>query len=608
MPRVAVSNDRISFTGVAGRLLRKLAAPGGLASFRTVMSLDREAAMSLGLVLEQQAAARPQGLALRYRERRWTWAEFNVTANRYAALFAAEGIRHGEVIALNMGNRPEALAVVCAAAKLGAITAMINTSQTGEVLAHSLSLVEPRLVVVGEEQLEAHASLPAAQHEKLCGRLLFGAEAPATAAPAGFRCLRRLSGSYPGENPATTAQVRLSDACFYIFTSGTTGLPKASVMSHYRWYRSALSMARLTLDLTPDDVFYCCLPFYHNNALTLGLGAVMVSGAGLAIGAKFSASRFWDEIRSYDASAFCYIGEILRYLLNQPPRPDDRQHRVRAILGNGLRPEIWDGFKARFGIARIHEFYASSEGPNGFVNFFNFDKTCGFSPGGWALVAYDVDADAPMRDARGRMRKLRRGDEGLLLIEVSDKSPFDGYTRREDSEKKLLRDVFRKGDCWFNTGDLMRAQGWGHVQFVDRVGDTFRWQGENVATTEVEAAAGQWPQLEDAVVYGVQLPGRDGRCGMLSGTLRAGETLDAAGFAAHLRARLPRYAVPRFLRLRPAQELTGTFKHRKAELKKQGYDPAAIAEPLWFLGAEEPAWRPMTPALKRNIDQGHERV
>jgi acyl-CoA synthetase (AMP-forming)/AMP-acid ligase II len=428
------------------------------------------------------------------------------------------------------------------------------------------------------------------------------------AAPDDVKDLDALAADRVAANPTTTADVRLRDPCFYIFTSGTTGLPKASVMSHYRWYRSAVSMGRLALRLSPEDVLYCCLPFYHNNALTLAFGAALVCGSTLAIGAKFSASRFWDEVRRYDATAFCYIGELLRYLLNQPPSAKDREHRVSAIIGNGLRPDIWDAFKSRFGIGRIHEFYAASEGTNGFINVLNFDRTCGFSPTGWALVAYDVDADAPVRDARGRCRRLGRGATGLLLTEVSEKMPFDGYTRREDGEKKLMRDVFRRGDCWFNTGDLMRSQGWGHVQFVDRVGDTFRWQGENVATTEVEAVATAWPQIEDAVVYGVAVPGRDGRCGMLSASLRDGEALDAAGFAAHLRAQLPKYAVPRFLRLRIRQELTGTFKHQKAQLKRQGYDPLACSEPVWVLALDDPAWRPLTSGLKQDIDTGHVRL
>ncbi len=605
---MAKGNEEIRFSSVASRLLHKLAEPGALAATRAALSVKREMVMSLGLLLEQQAAIRPEATAIKFRNQQWSWQAFNRWCNRTADFLAREGLVQGDVIALDVGNRPETLVIACAAAKLGLITAMINTSQTGAVLAHSLGLVKPRLLLVGEEQLPCFDSLPSAIQNEHAGRLLLVRDASGMPLPAGFRDFAEQTARGSETNRAETQGVQLKDACFYIFTSGTTGLPKASVMSHYRWYRSALSMGQLTMSMRPDDVFYCCLPFYHNNALTLGLGSVIVSGAAMAIGVKFSASRFWDEIRHYQATTFCYIGEILRYLHNQPAGADDRAHRVRAILGNGLRPDLWDAFKQRFGIDRIHEFYASSEGTNGFLNFFNFDKTCGFSPSGWALVAYDIEADAPRRDAGGFMQKLGRGETGLLLTEVSEKMPFDGYTQKDASEKKLLRDVFKKGDCWFNTGDLMRAQGFGHVQFVDRVGDTFRWQGENVATTQVEAVAGAWPQLEDAVVYGVQVPGREGRCGMLSATLREGEQLDTRAFAEHLCKGLPRYAVPRFLRLRTTQEITATFKHQKAQLKAQGYDLSQVSEPLWFLAGDVKEWRPLSPMLCARIDSGDERL
>lgn len=591
----------ITLPEVARRLMTKLRAPGAFAAFREAMTVRRDAPLSIGLMLQRQAAERPQALALMDGDRRWTWAAFNAQANRYAAVLVAQGLRKGDVVAVHLGNRAETLILVCAAAKLGVIAAMVNTAQRGDALLHSLQLAAARLHVIGGEQWPAWDSLPTAFRQEAA--YLCVAEPGGDVSDAG-RDLDALAARSEAVEPGTVRQLQLRDPCFYIFTSGTTGLPKASVMTHYRWYRSAVSMGRLTLGLTPDDVFYCCLPFYHNNALTLAFGGALVSGATLAIGAKFSASRFWDEIRRYDATAFCYIGELLRYLLNQPPQPDDRRHRVRAILGNGLRPELWQSFKTRFGIERVHEFYAASEGTNGFINVLNFDGTCGFSPNGWALVAYDRDADAPLRDTRGRCRRLGRGDTGLLLTEVSDKMPFDGYTRREDGEKKLMRDVFKRGDCWFNTGDLMRSLGWGHVQFVDRVGDTFRWQGENVATTEVEAVAAAWAQIEDAVVYGVQVTGRDGRCGMLSCSLRTGEILDAAGFAAHLRAGLPKYAVPRFLRLRTQQDLTGTFKHQKTQLKQQAYDVSIGGDPVWVLGIDEAAWLALTPERRRAVDDG----
>ncbi|MGH8454685.1 MAG: long-chain-acyl-CoA synthetase, partial [Nevskiales bacterium] len=457
---------------------------------------------SLGLLLEQRAAELPNHTALKFGDRQWTWAEFNAWANRYAHALAERGLGRGDVAAINISNRPEVLVSLCAAAKLGAISAMLNPAQRADALKHSLRLVAPKLVIVGAEQIEAMSSVPDLLAGELAGKLIWVGGAGAVRIPDGYLELDAGAARGHTHNPDTTARIQLKDPCFYIFTSGTTGLPKSSVVSHYRWYRAAVGTARLTLGLTPDDVFYCCLPLYHSNPLSFALGSSLVSGAALAIGEKFSASGFWDEARQYQATVFVYIGELLRYLLNQPPRPDDRQHQVRMIFGNGLRPDLWDAFKTRFGIERIYEFYGASEGNNGFVNLFNFDRTCGWSGFGWEIVAYDLDADAPIRKPNGRLQKLGRGNTGLLLFEVSKTLPFDGYTDREATEKKLLRDVFKKGDCWFNTGDLMKHQGSGHIQFVDRLGDTFRWQGENVATTEVEAVINAWPQTADAVVYG----------------------------------------------------------------------------------------------------------
>lgn len=601
---MADGNEQITLPGFAKRLAAKLMEPGAMSAFRTAMLVKRDAPMSIGLLLEQRAAESSRLPAIKYRQQTLTWSQFNDQVNRCAHYFVSRDIAKQDVIAVNMNNRPEVLVVACAASKLGAITAMINTGQSGDVLAHSLRLVKPKLFVVGEEQVSSMSSVSVPLESELTGRLLYVTDAASTTVPGGYAALADEIARFPSENPDSTTRIRLSDACFYIFTSGTTGLPKASIMSHYRWYRTAVSMGLLTMSMKLDDTFYCCLPFYHNNALTVSFGSVLASGASIAISPKFSASRFWDEIREYEATCFCYIGEILRYLVNQPPRGNDREHKIRAIVGNGLRPDIWDQFKTRFGIERIHEFYAASEGTNGFFNVLNYDKTCGFAPSGWEIVEYDIAADEPVRKANGRMKKLGRGQTGLLLTEVSEKMPFDGYTNKDATEKKLFRDVFKKGDCWFNTGDLIKSLGYGHAQFVDRVGDTFRWQGENVATTEVERIANAWSQLEDAVVYGVSVPGRDGRCGMLSCSLKNGAVLDASGFAAHLRDALPRYAVPRFLRIRKEQDLTGTFKHQKSGLKADGYDPTRISDRLFLLEPGSESWQPLSAGLVQKINEG----
>ncbi|HWY25722.1 MAG TPA: AMP-binding protein, partial [Nevskia sp.] len=319
---------------------------------------------------------------------------------------------------------------------------------------------------------------------------------------------------------------------------------------------------------------------------------------------KFSASRFWDEVRAHQATAFCYIGELCRYLLNQPPSQRDRDHRVRLVVGNGLRAEIWEPFQQRFGIGQVFEFYGASEANLVFVNGFGLSRTAGYCPLSFAVVEFDAEAEVPHRSADGYLRKVAKGGVGLLITEVTDKSPFDGYTDAKAGEAKLLRKAFAADDCWFNTGDLVRDQGWRHIQFVDRVGDTYRWKGENVATTEVEGALNRFPGIEQAVAYGVQVPGADGRAGMAA--ISCAGAVDGAGLARHLREVLPAYAVPVFLRLRREQETTGTFKYRKVELKREGFDPAGIAEPLYLL--REGGYEPLTPEVYGRIGRGEIRL
>ncbi|MDR3417372.1 MAG: long-chain-acyl-CoA synthetase [Nevskia sp.] len=563
---------------------------------------DRPA--SIGLQLERVAERTPAHTALVFDEQRWTYAEFNGWVNRIAAVFRANGVGSGDTVAILMENRPDVLACVAATVKLGAVAAMLNHNQQGEVLAHSIRLTAPKLVVVGGECRETLQSTP--YHPDADPDRQYFWTGPGMA-PDGYLDLQAAAASQSAANPPETQRVLSRQPCFFIFTSGTTGLPKASVMTHYRWLRGMAGLGQLALRLEPDDAFYCPLPLYHNNALTVSWGAVLGAGCTLVLGRKFSASRFWDEVRRHDVTAFCYIGELLRYLLNRPPSPQDRDHLVRLICGNGLRPEIWEQFQQRFGIERIYEFYGASESNLAFVNAFGLSRTAGFCPMSFAIVEFDAEAEQPRRGSGGFLSKVERGGTGLLITEISEKSPFDGYTDRKASEAKLLRDVFKKGDCWFNTGDLVRDQGWRHIQFVDRLGDTFRWKGENVATTEVEAALNRFPGIEHAVVYGVTVPGADGRAGMAALSY-AGEHLDGSALAEHLRRQLPAYAVPLFLRLRPEHETTGTFKYRKVDLKREAFDPSQVADPLYALLDADNGYRPITPEIFQKIQKGEVRL
>jgi citronellyl-CoA synthetase len=591
------------WTSQARLVGRKL--PMIVKGLRLIGKTDRTEVLSIGSMIEQNAKLRPNAAAILYEDRRYSHREVHELSNRWANWFASRGVGKGDVISVLLENRPEALLIIAGAVKLGAIAAVINTKQRGRTLQHSLSVANARMHVIGEEMwdafVEVRDAIGAPPPDKVAWvREHDGSRTPATAVDASAAV-----GTASSTTPAALADVRLGDPCFYIYTSGTTGMPKASIMSHNRWIKAAGAFGMSALALGETDVLYLALPLYHNNALTVAWASATAGGAALAIRRKFSVTHFWDDIRKFRATAFVYIGELCRYLMNQPPHPDDRKHSVRRICGNGLRPDIWKAFKARFGIEEVYEFYAASEGNIAFVNLLNADCTVGLCPAPYALVKYDVDRDEPVRGADGNMIRVGRGEVGLLIAEVSERYAFDGYTDKAASEKKLFRDVFRKGDVWFNSGDLLRDQGFRHAQFIDRVGDTFRWKGENVSTNDVAEALNTFHQVAESTVYGVQIPGGDGRCGMAALVLRCPvNELDLEGFVRHVESQLPAYARPVFLRVRPELEVTGTFKQMKSDLRRQGFDPSLVDEPLFMMPPRQNRYVALTSDQFRAIANG----
>ncbi|BCN53217.1 putative fatty-acid-CoA ligase FadD [Prescottella equi] len=556
---------------------------------RGALGLTRkpDARESIGRVFQDLARRQPDRPFVRFDGASISYRQANERVNRYADVLVQQGVERGDVVGILMKNRPETLLLTLAAVKLGAVAGMLNHNQRGEVLAHSLSLLDSRVLVVGEECDEAISSLSGAPHAD-------------TVLSAGK--LDELAEGADPSNPAVCEQIQAKERAFYIFTSGTTGMPKASLMSHFRWLKSMSGLGAMGVRLRRNDTLYCALPLYHNNALTVSLSSVLSSGATFAIARTFSASRFWDDAKRNGATAFVYIGEVCRYLLNQPERPSDRDNGIRLMVGNGLRPEIWTEFTERFGIDRVAEFYGASECNIAFVNALGVERTAGVCPLPHAVVEYDQDTGRARRAQDGRLRRVRVGEVGLLLSKVTDRAPFDGYTDPEATESKLVRDAFKDGDCWFDTGDLVRDQGFMHVAFVDRLGDTFRWKGENVATTEVEGAMSAHPAIEQSVVYGVAVPGTDGKAGMAAVTLRDGHELDGARLAAHLFDRLPSYAVPLFVRVVDSLETTSTFKSRKVELREEAY--SSDVERLYVLAGRRDGYRPAYDGYVREVADG----
>jgi len=531
----------------------------------------------------------------------------NGLANRIAHAALAAGLKSGDVVALTMDNRPEFPMVWLGLAKAGIVTALLNTSARGRVLQHALEQTDARALIFGPECAAHVASLGAGD----LPRLLFELRDPARAAgsetlPLPARSLDEALAVACADNPAAglRAQVRLCDPLYYIFTSGTTGLPKAALMSHLRFLNAGGVIAGL-LGLTRDeDVLYNVLPLYHGAGGMVVVSAALHLGIPIVLRRRFSASEFWSDVRAHKVTAWYYIGEICRYLLNQPPQADDRAHTLRRMSGAGLKADVWQAFQQRFGIDVICEGLGSTEANYGLTNVDNKIGSVGRLPyperSNIRVVRYDVENADYLRGPDGKLSVCQVEEVGELIAEVLDGPTaagfFEGYTSRAATEAKLLRDVFREGDRWVRSGDLVRYDADGYFYFIDRVGDTFRWKGENVSTDEVAQVLTQFPGVAVANVYGVRVPGNEGRAGMVALTLAAGVPFAPREFHEFASRRLASYALPLFVRLTAQADLTTTFKLRKIDLQRAGYDPERTGDVLWVSDAHAGSYVPLTAA------------
>jgi fatty-acyl-CoA synthase len=540
----------------------------------------------------------------------WTYRALAGRSNQYARWALERGLARGDVVCLLMPNRPEYLAIWLGLSGVGVVVALLNTHLSGPPLAHCVDLVAPRLVIAASELVDSlAATLPALSSAPS----LWAHGAGRDDLPRVDREVERHSGQ--GLSDAERRPVTVEDCALYVYTSGTTGLPKAARVSHARLMQWSHWFAGI-MDTRASDRMYDCLPMYHGVGGVSAIASVLVSGGSVVIRNGFSARRFWSDIVRWDCTLFQYIGELCRYLLQTEPHPSESRHGIRLCAGNGLRGDIWERFESRFRIPRILEFYASTEGNVAFFNVEGKPGAVGRIPPYLAhrfpaaLVKWDPEHDRPLRDERGFCVRCASGEVGEAIGELGDPSNvgsrFDGYTSWEATEAKILRNVFRPGDAWFRSGDLMRRDDQGYFYFVDRIGDTFRWKGENVSTSEVSEAICAFPGVEQASVYGVAIPGTDGRAGMATLVVR-GE-LDLQALRAHLRERLPAYARPLFLRFRNELERTATFKHTKKALVREGYDPIATADPIYFDDPERQAFVRLDQALHDRINSGRVRL
>ena len=562
---------------------------------------------SVGLWIEKHTEQYPNRVKLMYEDEIYTHTEFNEWCNRYANYFLKLGLKKGDVVVVLMNNRPDILFIIVAMSKIGTIASMINTNLREDALIHCITHAPGSAIIVEEElfqpfeEVKSRLNLNNTQKQ----RVYFLPDKEDTKIPEGYLNIRDEIKDSEKTNPSTTPEMVGGNTFVYVFTSGTTGLPKASIIKNSAILAAGIFMGNVVLEITLEDVVYCTTPLFHSNGLIVGFGNTLAQGSALALRRKFSVSNFWADTRKHGATIFNYVGEICRYLYNQPPNPDDLNNPVKHMIGSGLRYDMWKPFKKRFGIETVREQYGASEtAVPGFFNIHNIDETCGVSISKYGLVKYDVDADEAVRNEKGYLIKVKPGETGLLLGKIEDIDNFFMYKDKKATEKKVIRNVFRKGDAYLNTGDLLKDIGYGHVQFVDRIGDTFRWKSENVSTDQVENVISTYEQIYQNAVYGVRIPNTEGRAGMVSLVIKSGEDLDFNGFLNFLKKQLPSYAVPLIIRIKKNLEVTATHKIKKGGLKEEGYNIERINDPIYILLPKSKEYVPMTNEIYKGISEG----
>jgi fatty-acyl-CoA synthase len=560
-------------------------------------------------VIEELAQSRGDAPALMSARECFTYRALSERANRYARWALAQGLDKGEAVGLIMPNRPEYLAIWLGISSVGGVVSLLNTSLRGASLAHCVDCVAPKHVIVAAELCD-----------ETCDGLMRLKSRPKIWSHGNddFARIDRVVERFPAA-PLTEAErrgVTIADRALHIYTSGTTGLPKAANISHQRLMQWSFWFAGL-INAGPADRMYDCLPLYHSVGGVVATGALLVRGGSVVIRERFSASEFWDDVVNWDCTLFQYIGELCRYLVRAPKHPREQQHRLRLACGNGLRADVWEKFQRRFAIPRILEFYAATEGNVSLYNVEGKVGAIGRAPSflahrfPLALVQHDVDTGQPMRGDDGLCIRCATGEAGEAIGRIHSgwsetAGGFEGYTDAEASERKVLRDVFTRGDAWYRTGDLMRCDAGGYYYFVDRIGDTFRWKGENVAASEVAAAIAAFPGVADVTVYGVAVPGTEGAAGMAAMVVDG--PLDLATFREHLIRVLPAYARPLFLRIQDNIAVTATFKHQKSDLVREGFDPAASNDSVYFDDPSQQAYVRLDSALFERIRLGDVRL
>ena len=531
--------------------------------------------LSLLNFFDNNVNKRPNDIAFIFEGDEITWKEADEQTNKYAGFLKSQNINKGDCFAILMDNSPDFLMLLLASFRVGSLAALINTTVSGEGLKHVIGISDVKLITAGASHLEKLNS--ALGDSDLKNIPVFGME-DNEKIPDQIEDIKKLSKQFSTFIPY---QPIMKDVAAYIFTSGTTGLPKAALVDHAKLVKGSFAGHFLCFNFNKNDRLYMTLPLYHSTGLILGWAASLRSGCPNVIKSKFSASDFWNDVKKHNVNKFIYVGELCRYLMNLPPSEGDKDNPITQISGNGLRPDIWESFQKRFNINKIVEIYGATEAVGMTINSFGRSGMIGRKRSDSTIIHCNKDDGSPILNDKGFCTKVSEGETGLYIQKISSSAKFQGYLDTQASNKKILQNVFKTGDQYFNTGDLITLHDNNWLSFADRVGDTYRWKSENVSTMEVAAILNNASGVMDCNVYGVQVDSAEGKAGMAA--MNVSDEFSFKSFIEHVDKNLNTFQKPYFLRLTKEMQTTGTFKHQKEELKKQGFDPSLIKDKLYFL-------------------------
>jgi len=550
--------------------------------------LDKNKSLTVPDMIEESIDKFPNNIAIEFEDKSYTYSDLDKESNQVANWAIKKGYKTGDVVALLMENKPEFIFIWLGLSKLGITIACLNNNIKSKSLAHCIQTSKSKSLILSSDLIDNYSSA----EDLIDNQLSVYVSGDKVQGFENIDDDNEKNTNRP--NSSIRKTLTNSESLFYIYTSGTTGLPKASNFSHQKFaVGSGLQM--FSLNMKSSDKTYLVLPLYHATGGVVGLGSTLFTGGTVVLRKKFSVEKFWEDCAKYNVTVITYIGELFRYLISAPKNEFEKQHNIRGMYGNGLRPDVWKVVQDRFGINNIIEFYGASEGNVSLTNVDSRFGSIGRIPPyaknalPTKIVKFDVVNEKVVRNEDGFCIECEDDEAGEVigLIPNEDKfsGKFEGYTDKEATAKKILKDVFEKGDQWFSSGDLLKRDKDGYYFFVDRIGDTFRWKSENVATSEVSEAISTFAGVKEANVYGVLVPGEDGRAGMAS--IVPGEEFSINGLYEHLSQHLPKYSIPVFIRISKEIEVTGTFKYKKTDLVKDGFDPSVVKDQMYYASTSE---------------------